>query len=171
MVGQDVSCPQCSISLTVPQFGIPSKAPQHIQQPKQSSGMFKGLGKTFERMLDVIFDRKSVEPPDDSPYKAIIGIIYFVYVVIMGSVFVVTIIGVLASPFVSIKEDWWKVTGFVTALKVIGFGIGKGVGVSLLAFCSFWISWLFIHIPYKIVRVIFDIAEYTRQINNRKTVL
>lgn len=112
-----------------------------------------GLKSILTPLYSIYFDTNAVNPKSSSPYKFVLSFARAIYLVFAAWL-------LLALVFVLLQLD----------LSPTGHG-GEGNGFAFIADhprilggASLFCMWLFIYWGYKITRVIFDIAEYLRQI-------
>lgn len=154
MSGQVIPCPVCNRPTTLP------KAPLQVSLPK-----FTGFGKFWSALIDVYFDRKAVAPDKESPYYFIIALVYALYciavVILLASVLIFSIfatLGILTAAYFEIRQAHGFSAIIQALLKTCGSPLVSYISIIIGTF-FFWAA---IHISYKVTRVIFDIAEYTR---------
>ena len=98
----------------------------------------------------IYFDTKALKPDKSSPYHVVIGFIGLVYRIWALIWLMVGLVGILQ------QFHYLRDISLVNGFNPVGLMLG-------------WIGvWLLTYLGYKLARVIFDIAEYLRQINNKR---
>ena len=142
MGGQPTSCPSCGITLLLPELPFWDRAPWCVLKRifMWVCYFFEGLYYSLKGCFDVYFDTKSPQPDNTSPYYIVLRFMRTLY----NMLATLWLIGMVSFPFsLNYPDDSSKLV------------------ISYFA----WVGgWLLFYFGYKLVRVIFDIAEYSRQI-------
>ena len=144
MANQKYICPACKREIyLIPQLDL-----------KHAFGA--GIKSFFRSLYSVYFDTKAVKPTATSPYQFVMGLARAIYIFVAGWLLVCFILIMLQCHFASDNSSetmglWEQIMNYPRLSGTL----------------SCLVAWLVIYWGYKLTRVIFDIAEYLRQIANK----
>ena len=147
---QKYTCPTCNrITYLIPQVDL-------------KLSMFLAIKNFIISLWSIYFDTKSIKPDLSSPYKFVLAFARTIYIVIASWLLFFVVILLLHLQFTNTTIN----SSEITANGVSWLDYINSHFRLFVAFIIFNI-WLFVYWWYKITSVIFDIAEYLRQIASK----